>query len=266
MDNREARRGGAGGITATMYEQLISPAKGFPGVASQLTHEKVGWLDKEYYSLARSLLEAPRFAITVEAHCFQVAEFIRRFAELERMQPGDPLYGFRVIDLADYCNGLPSDKRIVETLANVYRWQGSERTKIAAAECVGRLRLGLRKASGMFAAPLQSEEPAVRQMAREAIARALEIQKRLGDWAAKLCRELDDLGTETTAEVAGLGDKTAERSGIETRRPAAAGAEPEVEWEFVVQLEKDDREFLARRTARVVGVEDWPGPPREREN
>jgi DNA-binding response OmpR family regulator len=164
----------------------------------------------DYHSLAKELLEELQITAGNAAHRYRIMGFIQRFSDLEKKKLPETLFTFLVIDLTDYCDGLPSCPRIVETLSRVYEESNSLRIKIASAECIGRLRAGLSRAAPMFLPLMSVEDPTAKARVVEAMTRALDVQTRLANQAADRRQEFHNLHLETAREVGEFREKLCE--------------------------------------------------------
>jgi hypothetical protein len=267
MSKDEPENVASRGIPPCGYEHLMSPAIAFPGMRLQLQTQQNKPLAVEYYQLVRDLFNAPPISIGIQRYCFQLVGFIKIFAELNSGTSSEEDSRFAVIDLTDYCDGLPSDPRILGTLKRIYAEHSSVRAKIASAECIGRLRTGLAHAGELFIALLSIDDYKTRKSVIEAIDRTCSIQIRLAEDAAHCSENHHNLYLETRRQVGEFKARISELA--ESDRALFDGFGPLPEGDLAMfylkrdeeyfQAQKDmflrqhKNEFVAIRDGKVVG-------------
>jgi len=191
----------------TSYSEMIRVTKDYIGVHPLLKYENNQMLDQRYKGLISELIDVMRPASTLRSYFYQVVFFLKGLAAIEMEDSFDRVPAFRLIDLSDYCNGLPPCDHIVRVFTRMYQETANLDTKIASAECLGRLRTGAFKASPFFLALLtQNDRNAVVKTTR-AISRTMSIQSTLAQEYALWGGEMVSLKNAIEVDVNKLQDR-----------------------------------------------------------
>lgn len=205
-------------------------------------------MPQKSYALAEEMLDFFCPATKAATYCYHVVHFVRQFSKIEGVEVEESQMRFWLIDLADYCIGLPATERIATFFRTVYDKYPCPRLKAAAAECLGNMRDGLPPASPLFLGLLFSADAQTRCSAAEALARVLrtqsELVKEAGEWGERFCALHASTIEQLTALRAELSSLPQEDRVVEVLRQAGCLSDLDV---AVGAQIKDEQSFLSNR-------------------
>jgi hypothetical protein len=125
-------------------------------------------------------------ASSVPQYSFRLVLFVRRLAEVNKPVADVRRLRFQVIDMAEYCVGLPGVDTSMGVLTAVHERSNDLRTKIAACECIGGFRGGLRTAAQLLLPHILAPDERMRYEAARVLGHLLREQAKLADGALAL--------------------------------------------------------------------------------
>jgi hypothetical protein len=182
IDTRESEHGSDWGAR-------LLPARPLAGAAPLLERVLSEPLEEKYRRLFLELLNVVCPVRNIPAYCYQVAFFVCRLKGLAS-NLSEHEARFQVIDLTDFCDGLPAADTVVDIFTACYERYSSPQVKIGVAECLGRLTTGLPRSAALFHSFLSGTDLTVQKQAALAVGRVLNVQSRLAQrveaWAMEI--------------------------------------------------------------------------------
>lgn len=189
------------------YTSMVRETERFIGITPLLRSTHLQHLERRYGGMICQLTDVLWPMNQAEYFCYQLVFFVRKFAQVDEMENPDDLPVFYLVDLSDHCNGLPACEQVIRVLSNVYHNATSYDKKIAAAECVGRLRRGIDPAIPLFLPLLASDSEDIRNKTVRALSRTIRVQTSLAAEFAAWGGALANLGRAIELDIERLRSK-----------------------------------------------------------
>lgn len=243
------------------YDEAMVAARSLVPSCSRLAIK--GEPDARFRAMAERVLARARPQRDWPRYCGQVIWFVLTLAKLQGGEGDAPEVRTWLVDLADFCDGIPADAEAVGLLQETYNRQPAV-GQVAAAECVGRLDGGLARAEPMFVPLLRDTSNDVRTRTAMAVSRALRAHVR---GAKEIALWVESLSREHVEALRVIADFSGELSKLEIPSEVrdllvAQGALTLVDY-LVSAHERDEqffrhskREFLRTHKGEFVAIRD----------